>query len=339
VFDLEGYLAGYGGARSVGVNGIQYLLNCPWCGSRDLYVAVEPHQRSYKARPTRPGDFICFKGKCGRAGGFVALFSELEGLTYKEAKIQLVLARAGKIGRVAPPPPRAAASARVDAAAKTIEGGGCALPAEFIPCWDGHRWRVPKYLTGRGLTRETVKAFGLGFCNEGRYQGRIVIPITCPAGTSFTTRAIDPGEPRRYLAGPGAGSLLFGWPQAQGANELVIVEGSFDAMSAFQAGVKAVAILGKTLRESQITMLRGCGARRLVLMLDGDALDDALRQAPMVGSSVVVAAPLGAKDPAQAVEDGEPELIRHAVDGAVPLREARIARMAERLQLRRSRST
>jgi DNA primase len=33
------------------------------------------------------------------------------------------------------------------------------------------------YLTDRGLTPETIRQFGLGFCSKGRLNGRIAIPI------------------------------------------------------------------------------------------------------------------------------------------------------------------
>lgn len=33
------------------------------------------------------------------------------------------------------------------------------------------------YLRERGLTAETIKKFGLGFCKKGRLAGRIAIPI------------------------------------------------------------------------------------------------------------------------------------------------------------------
>ena len=33
------------------------------------------------------------------------------------------------------------------------------------------------YLTGRRFTKETIEAFGLGYCTKGPMKGRIAIPI------------------------------------------------------------------------------------------------------------------------------------------------------------------
>src|SRR6267142_5717926 len=38
------------------------------------------------------------------------------------------------------------------------------------------------YLRERGLTAETIKAFGIGFCEKGMMAGRIAIPISNPEG-------------------------------------------------------------------------------------------------------------------------------------------------------------
>ncbi len=343
MIDLESLLSAYGGSRSAGSNGLQYLLNCPWCGFRDLYVAVEPVTRGYKVREAKPGDFICFKGKCGERGGFVKLFAKLENLSYTEARIQLAMESVGgKMGRrrILPPAIPPAPARAPKAPGRVVDGprqeGEGFVPSEFIPCWDGQRWRVPKYLTGRGLNRETIESFGLGFCNSGRYEGRIVMPIECPAGSSFTTRAIDPEAKLRYLAGPRAGMLLYGWKNTHGAEEIVIVEGPFDAMACHQVGVKTVAIMGKKLRESQVLMLRATNAQRFILMLDGDALDDALQQGDQLGRHVLVAAPLGTKDPAAALEGGAGENILKAIGKALPLKGAKIIRIGARMAARRA---
>jgi hypothetical protein len=353
VIDLESFLASHGGTRSAGSSGLQYVLNCPWCGSRDLYVAVEPAPRGHRQREARPGDFICFKGRCGERGGLPKLYAQLEGVDRKDARIALALAANG--GRMAgrrvlpppvrqepaPPPPKKATPKAAQKRGEARVEIPDYLPPEFIPCWDGARWRVPKYLSKRGLERETLREFGVGYCGTGRYGGRVVLPIACPAGASFTARAISPDDDLRYLSGPGAGQLLFGWGQAARAwrsdRDLVIVEGPFDAMACWQAGHPAVAVLGKRFRETQIQMLRGFEVRRFVLMLDGDALDDALQQAEMLGREVSVAAPLEGKDPAEAVERGEPEAIGEAIAAAAPLRGARAGRVAELVGYRRAR--
>jgi hypothetical protein len=99
-------------------------------------------------------------------------------------------------------------------------------------------------------------------------------------------------------------------------------------MAVHQAGLRSVGILGKRLRETQIAMLRALGNVQLVLMLDDDALDDALRQANALGPRVLVAEPLGRKDPG----DSPPERILRAVDRATGVEEAITLRARAKVQ-------
>ncbi len=45
------------------------------------------------------------------------------------------------------------------------------------------------YLNGRGLDQKTIAIFGLGYCNRGLMQGRIVIPLHNEQGEKCRTRA------------------------------------------------------------------------------------------------------------------------------------------------------
>jgi DNA primase len=332
VIDVEAYVAAYGGVRSYGQSGPQMTMPCPWCGkSGCFYVNLEEHERESRGKTiiAKPGDFICFAGRCEKAGRFYRLYAELEGLDEDDARRAIAREAMGGARRRRPPLPPPQTEKRVSESATKPEGpSDVPLPEEFIPVWNGEAWRMPKYLLQRGVTRRTAARFGLGFCKRGRYEGRIVIPVRCPAGSSFVTRAVDDEVRLRYLAGPGAGRLLFGWEQSEGAGLLVINEGPFDVMAVHQAGLKSVGILGKSLRETQVQMLRQLGrAVQLVLMLDDDALDDALRQADALGPRVLVAEPLGRKDPG----DSPPERIQRAVECATTVEEARNRRANEKV--------
>lgn len=332
MFDVEAYLVGYGAVRSYGQSGPQMTMACPWCGRvGTFYANLEEHERESRGKTItiKPGDFICFAGKCEKAGRFARLYAELEGMDEDEARRVIAREAVGARRRRPLPPPPAKPETRASAPPVPPDGGSeQPLPEEFIPVWNGETWRMPKYLLKRGVTRRTAARFGIGFCKRGRYEGRIILPVRCPMGSSFVARAVDNEVRLRYLAGPGAGRLLFGWEQAEGADLLVVNEGGFDVLAVHQAGLKAVGILGKSLRETQVQMLRSLGRRvQLVLMLDDDALDDALRQADALGPRVLVAEPLGRKDPG----DSPPERILRAVDCATSVAEARNRRARDKV--------
>ena len=148
------------------------------------------------------------------------------------------------------------------------------MPPEAIECRDVLRdreWQVPKYLDGR-LSRQTISDFDLCYATRGRYAGRILIPISCPNGRSFTGRLIGPGEPR-YMNPDDAGfeRLLMGWDLLPERPSLVvIVEGPFDCMRMHSHGIPAVALLGKHASDYQIALLARLVDRgaALVIMLD-----------------------------------------------------------------------
>lgn len=361
-FDVEEWLSGHGGRRMRGYGGIQMEFDCPFCGKpRHMYVALEKRVKS-SGRVTYPGDFICFK--CDARGRFIKLYSEIEGVPWKEARLILTDMRepmpdpskarymtekaTGLKAKKSAPISTAPTTETGESVVPPSEGAGIytaptegpsapeddgkphtPLPPEFIACWDEDRnvWRIPKYLKARGIEKQTIAAFGLGYADHGEYGGRIILPVRCPEGESFTTRAIDSDEFLRYKAGPGCGQLLFGWEAAMSRLEdptydgtLVVCEGPFDALSIFQAGFAAVAIMGKRFKAEQTHMIASSGARLFVMMLDGDALKDAIQQAPELGTRTRIAGALGAKDANEAGSD----MVQEAIRGARPVESARV---------------
>jgi hypothetical protein len=336
-FDIAGYLYGKGGKFSSGTHGPQVTMACPWCSKvGGFYISLEDNDHDGEHYPA--GTHVCFK--CGKKSRqFIFLYMELEGLSYKEARVELTKQRAGHLGRALPRPKPAPPP--IEATTGSIHPDG------FKPCWDeaAGKYRMPKYLTHRGITKDTARAFGLGWVEQGTYSNRVAIPVVCPVGSGFTTRTMDPEEQLRFLSGPGVGHMLFGWPQAENAKELVVAEGPFDTMSVYQAAftapemeLGAVGILGKKLRAAQIKMIRSHKARRIVLMLDGDALDDALDQYKQLGSRVVVAGllePALPGDHPDQLDPGDcsqqPERILDAIERAQEPEIVRVQRLREKV--------
>lgn len=139
------------------------------------------------------------------------------------------------------------------------------LPNGFVPCYRDGRWRLPAYLRERKLKSKTIRAWGLGYCSEfeladGRtLEGqRIVVPIECPAGRSWTARATsDDVFGPKYFNPPGADHrrLLIGWNVMRFGGDVVICEGPFDALKLWQNKVPAVGIGGKVLHDQQMEQL------------------------------------------------------------------------------------
>jgi hypothetical protein len=131
------------------------------------------------------------------------------------------------------------------------------LPKEYIPVYKDGRWRMPVYLKERRIKKATAREWGIGWCRKGRYGGRIIIPVECPNGRSFTARDTTGEQQPKYLNPKGAdhGRLLLGWKQTSIEGDLAICEGPLDAIKLWQHGIPALALMGKVLHPEQLAML------------------------------------------------------------------------------------
>lgn len=292
--------------------GSEYVIRCPWC-DRDghLYVNTdEGEEWDGKAKPA--GRWICFG--CGQKSmQFATLLAELDGVSFQEARATIGRWKMGNIRfkRAAAPPPKKDPNAPW-------------LPVEY----ESVRRIWPRYLTERRISRETAFSFKLGVCRTGPMMDRIILPIDCPAGRSYQARAVLPDMEPRYLSGEGSGQLLFGWHTIADSDLAVIVEGPFDALMVAQAGLPTVALMGKTLRDSQYAMLRQRKRQYYVALdpitKDKTAIDNACEIAERLDGTVIVGLD---SDPG----DADEAQILASLDTAVLPRLARMTVLGSRL--------
>jgi DNA primase len=133
------------------------------------------------------------------------------------------------------------------------------------------------YLAKRGIS---PKLFGLGFCANGSMAGRIGIPIENAKGElvaysgrwAGTDAELPEGE-EKYKLPKGFHKALELWNLARvkHCKHLIVVEGYFGAMRLHGLRLPAVALMGSSLSNEQVALLRDCPALRFVtVMLDGD---------------------------------------------------------------------
>lgn len=125
------------------------------------------------------------------------------------------------------------------------------LPKEFISLCNKdlpwHSVEAARYLNNRGITKKEILKWKIGYCHEGRYSGRIIIPSFDVDGdvNYFIARSYV-GHDRRYLNPPTGRDIVFNELIVDWDEPIVLVEGVFDAIS---VGENAIPILGSTLRE------------------------------------------------------------------------------------------
>lgn len=192
---------------------------------------------------------------------------------------------------------------------KKRERGLPGWPAHWGSAWGDAQCRA--YLESRGLTREEVVQYELGYCEFGDWHHRLLIPIKDPAHTKILAvqgRTIINAEPR-YATTHGPRPLYIPWETYTDPwQRLVLVEGPFDAWRVSRK-CPAVAGLGDSLSKDQLnTLLFNCLAHwkvtDLLIWYDASAIEAAQRVAEqtrdIVNTTVIV--DLHEKDPGGADE-------------------------------------
>lgn len=189
----------------------------------------------------------------------------------------------------------------------------------------------------RGYKPEILEKAGVVVKREGRYfdrfRGRIIFPLRDQFGNvlGFSGRVLEPKvDAAKYINGPETlaykkGRVLYGLEatkqEIKKAARAVVVEGEFDVISSWQAGIKnVVGIKGSSLTEDQARLLsRFCPA--ISLALDSDfAGSEAARKAAGIaqnlGLEVRIIKTGEFKDPDEMVQK-KPEEWRKAVGEAI----------------------
>jgi DNA primase len=137
--------------------------------------------------------------------------------------------------------------------------------------------RAQRYFTGRGFSQEDAERYGIHFCSEGKYEGRIIFPVTY-RGVVWTFIARDYWErgnrvpkvlhpPSTTKIGERLAHMGLDLCLASGSRDVVLVEGPFDVMAV--GSPPGVALHGTTLQGPVLHLLLD-SFDRFVVFLDPD---------------------------------------------------------------------
>ena len=130
--------------------------------------------------------------------------------------------------------------------------------------------RVTDYLFSRGIERNEILKWKIGYCEKGRYGGRAIIPsFNSDGNVNYFIARSYVGHNRRYLNPPCGRDIIFNELSVDWDEPLILVEGVFDAIV---AGENAIPILGSTLRnDSRLFQAIAAHDTPVYLALDPDA--------------------------------------------------------------------
>lgn len=174
------------------------------------------------------------------------------------------------------------------------------------------------YLIDRGFDLDVLKHFGVGYSKS---QGRIVIPARDEyySVVGFIGRGTSSSQFPKYLYSDKfpRRSTLFNLQNAKAYSEVILTEGSLDAIRVHQAGFpNVVATLGASIPKEHHEILNR-HFDSLVLFFDNDEAGHSAMRAIMEGNPRkdlwIVPYPSGIKDPGEMTE----QQITHSINNKV----------------------
>ena len=126
------------------------------------------------------------------------------------------------------------------------------LPSEFISLANKNlsvgSLAARKYLKDRNISKQDIIRWKIGYCSDGKYANRIVIPsFNLDGNCNFFTARTYANDWKKYINPPVGRDIIFNELYIDWEEDLIIVEGPFDAVV---AGPNSVPLLGSTMREN-----------------------------------------------------------------------------------------
>ena len=176
---------------------------------------------------------------------------------------------------------------------KSIELSAIQLPKEFISLINTTKLdkilqielkHVLKFLRTRGITQDDIIKYNIGFCKDGKYGSRVIIPSydNDKRLNYFIARDYKGETPQKYKNPPVSAKDVIGFELYINWNApIVLVEGMFDALTIKR---NVIPLFGKAIHSRLLQKLVKSSVDRIYIALDNDARRDALKQAEMLMS-------------------------------------------------------
>lgn len=161
------------------------------------------------------------------------------------------------------------------------------LPKEYKPL----AGKLPKeqlklrhakaYLKGRGITEDDILKYSIGYCEEGEYSGRIIIPSYDAAGkvNFFIARTIFDEVKPKYKNPPFSRDIIpfdmfINWEEP-----IILAEGGFDIISIKR---NVIPLLDKVMQPELMKKILDSKCKKVYLALDTDAIKQLLQYAELL---------------------------------------------------------
>ena len=158
------------------------------------------------------------------------------------------------------------------------------LPKEFISLsevpigFNPEYKHAMHYLTQRGIDEKDIIKYNIGYCKEGLYARRVIIPSYNSDGSLnyFVSRSYYPEEKMKYKNPPISKNVIAFESQVNWNEPIILCEGVFDAITIRR---NAIPLLGKFPSKELVQKIFLSGVSDIIISLDNDAINEALKAA------------------------------------------------------------
>lgn len=233
-------------------------FHCPFCHHSKPKLEIQLHTNEKKENP-----WHCWV--CGEKGKtLLSLFKKIKAPTNKIQELNLLIKPGSK---------------------QIEQSTTISLPKEFIPLHQiQHLDKIGsieakhaiKFLKNRKINEDDILKYNIGFCMEGVYNQRIIVPSYDGNGqlNYFVSRTYLNDESQKYK-NPPVGRNIIGWEYYINWNTpIILVEGIFDALTIKR---NVIPLFGKTISEELMKRIVGSQVQKIYVALDNDALKEAIK--------------------------------------------------------------
>lgn len=132
------------------------------------------------------------------------------------------------------------------------------------------------YLKQRNIGIDEILKYNIGYCEDGLYGGRIIIPSYSEDGNLnyFVARSFYNDVSMKYKNPPISRDVIVFDNQINWSEPLVLVEGVFDSFSVKR---NVIPILGKFIPRNLKKKIFEKGVKEITIILDSDAINDSTK--------------------------------------------------------------
>jgi len=161
----------------------------------------------------------------------------------------------------------------------TISSTELKLPEEYKPIIDNNdiiARHAFAYLKNRGITKDDIEKYNIGYCESGRYANMVIIPSYDETGNLnyFTGRSFEKNPYVKYRNPETSRDIIpfelfINWKLP-----LVLCEGPFDAIAIKR---NAIPLLGNNIQSTLMKKIVTSTVEKIYIALDNDALKKSLK--------------------------------------------------------------